>query len=470
MRFHLLLALLFYVLAALRVPAAAQEESTTVSSEAAKPQLSSSGKSDVELQIRTMDRQIVLELLKLAEFNVRYEQTVNHYARWRTVFYPSAQEATYAGFLGFSVTDMSQRFRARNNPALVSVPSLKRGLSSATVGALLGGTSSLAELVADGAETIRANRRGFSARDSVAFVHSQVKRVDDMLARRHSLMAELDLTGTRRELLELKEQLLAYERDRLVFEFKRWSVHSRGYAWYKNTFYVINATVNASRFSAALLAFKSFTDPPYRGSVGPILLASTFLAGVGPTASGIMKGYIERRQARRLSSELPGSQLLSDKEAKQKLERLAQLLEMNEARDQNSQLASELIRLREETIGLDTLVYHEERNIQRFRKVVGLQKKIVPFLAMEAMASNIVDTVAYFGYRNRPLTSNRMRFAGDVIIIPAEGIALTATPAAAISTYTYEGKLKRKGEHPDQLLPKRLKEIKAMQAIVEAWR
>ena len=461
---------LFCVLAAGAIPTTAQEASTAVSSETTNQQLSASGKADVELQIRTMDRQIALELLKLAEFNVRYELTVNHYARWRSVFYPSAQEATYAGFLGFSVTDMSQRFRAWNNPALVSAPSIKRGLSSATVGAILGGTSSMAELVADGAETMRANRKGFSPRDSVAFVHSQVERVDDMLARRHSLMDELDLTGTRRELLELKEQILEYERDRLVFEFKRWSVHSRGYAWYKNTFYVINATVNASRFSAALLAFKSFTDPPYRGAVGPILLASTFLAGVGPATSRIMQRSIEKHQERFLSRQLPASPFLSDEEARKKLERLAQLLKMNEARDQNSQLASELIRLREETIGLDKLVYHEERNIQRFRKVVGLQQKIVPFLALEATASNILDTVAYFGYRGKPVIGNRLRFAGDAVIIPAEGVALTATPAAAIWTYAYEHNLRRKGEHPDQVLSKRLKELKAMQAVVEAWR
>lgn len=461
--------LLLYVLAARPVQAIAQDAYTTASSYVPEQQLSSSSQPDVEQQIRTLDRHIVLELLKLADFNVRYEQAVNHYARWRTILYPSLQEACYACFLGFSVTDISQRSRGWSNPALISIPSAKRALSAATVGACLGGGSSMIELVANGAEAIRVNRKGFSVRDAVSFAHSQVERVDNMLAQRHYLMGELQLTGTRRELLELKEQLLMYERDRLVFELKRWIIHSRGYAWFKNTFYVVNASVNACRFSAALLAFKSFTAQRYQGGIGPLLIASSCVAGVGPATSELTRICIERHQKRYLSRKLPVSPFLSDEEAKQKFERLAKLLEMDEVRNQNGQLASEVVRLREEKIGLDTLVFHEERKIQRIRKVVGLQEKVVPVLAVAGTTSGILSTVGYYGYRGQPVISNRLRFAGDACLIPAEAVALIATPGAAIRTYLYERDLKRKGEHPDQLLAKRLKDLKTLEALVKSW-
>lgn len=124
--------------------------------------------------------------------------------------------------------------------------------------ALIGGTSSLVELTANGVEALRAKQKGFSNRQSVNFVQTTVKRVNDMLASRHALMEQGHITGPHRELLELKEELLNYERDRLVFEFKRWNVHARGYTWYRNTFYVINATVNFGRFSSTMLGFKSF--------------------------------------------------------------------------------------------------------------------------------------------------------------------------------------------------------------------
>ena len=327
------------------------------------------------------------------------------------------------------------------------------------------------ELVANGVETVKASRRGFSGRNSVSVVQTTVKRVDDILGRRHSLMSEAGFTGTRQELLELKEQLLRYERDRLVFEFKRWNAHSRGYAWYKNSFYIINAVVNMARFTAIQLGFKSFTDKRFTGGVGPILITSACLAGLGPVMSTTIGNCMERHQKRSLSKKLPVSYFLSDEEARHKFERLAQLLSSTEAHDQHSQLASELVRLREEKLGLDTLIYHEERNIQRLRLVAGQQAKAAPMVSTLTAGAGILGTVGYHGYRQRPLISNRLGFAGDTATIAAEAVALYATPAAAIRAYLYERELKRKGEHPDQLLSNRLKDLKALEAIVtDAWR
>jgi hypothetical protein len=380
MRLLLASILFFEVLATWVAPVSAQEpgsaqgrlsEQPRLSLAAAAPEqpLFSSSNSDVERQIRTYDRQVFLEILKLAKFNIQYQQTVNHCARWRNVVYPLAQEAGYACFLGYNLTDVSQRGSAWNDPTLISSTTTKRALSSATVGALLGGTSSMVELAANGVETMRANRMGFSPRQSTSFVKSTVKQVDDLLARRHALMEQGQFTGTRLELLQLKEQLLEYERDRPVFEFKRWSVHSRGYAWYKNAFYVINATVNMGRFSAVQLGFKSFTQPGCAGATGPILIASACLAGVGPFASSTIENWVEHYQQRALARKLPVSPFLSDTEDKQKFQRLAQLLASGETSSQHGQLASELVRLREEKLGLDTLIYHEEKTIGRIRLV-----------------------------------------------------------------------------------------------------
>lgn len=201
-----------------------------------------------------------------------------------------------------------------------------------------------------------------------------------------------------------------------------------------------------------------------------MLIASAFLAGLGPVTSSTFGNCIERYQKRRLSRELPVSPFLSDEEAKRKFERLAQLLASDEAHAQNSQLASDLVRLREEKIGLDTLIYHEEKNIQRIRRVAGQMAKIVPIISIAGVTSGILSTVGYHGYRQQPLISNRLGVAGDATIIPAEAVALAATPAAAMRAYMYERSLKRKGEHPDQLLSKRLKDLKTLEAIVTEGR
>ncbi len=472
MRFLHLALILFLQLMTLCASAVGAEEALgRLDSDTPGQQTSSTSISDVERQIRTHDRDIFLELVKLAEFNIRYQQTVNHYARWRTVAYPLGQEATYAGFLGYSLTDISQRSRGWNNPGLISAPSIKRALSSATVGSLLGAGSSMVELAANGLETVRANRRGYSVEQSIAFVQSTVKRVDNLLARRHALMVQGEFTGTARELLELKEQLLEYERDRLVFEFKRWSAHSQGYAWYRNAFYVINVTVNMARFSAVMLGFKAFTQPKCSGATGPILIASACLAGVGPIASATVGNWVQRHQERSLAKKLAVSPFLSDDEAKQKFGRLAQLLLSRETSSQHGKLAAELVRLREEKLGLDTLISHEDRKIERLRRVAGQQETTAPAISTLGAASGILGTIGYHAYRQQPLIMNRLAVAGEATLIPAEAVALVATPAAAIAAWRYEHNLKRKGEHPEQLLSTRLKDLKALEKMVrDLWR
>ncbi|MBX9689220.1 MAG: hypothetical protein K2X27_21100 [Candidatus Obscuribacterales bacterium] len=469
MRFNPTVKILLLICFAFRsIPAAAQE--LPVSDSNGQEQKLSQP-SDVEKQLRQYDRQIFLDLVKLAEFNARFQQEVNHYAGWRKYLYPIAQEAGYACFLGFNLTDLSQRGRGWNNPGRISPRSSKRSLSAATVGGALGATSSIFELALNGVESIKADRKGFSTQKSVAFVQNTVKQVDEMLERRHALMLESNITSSRAELLELKEQLLKYERDRLVFEFKRWSAHSRAYNCYKNTFYIINATVNMSRFSAVQLGFKSFTQPRCTGATGPILLSAACLASVGPAASTLAGNWMQRHQEKSLAKKLPARTFLSDEEAKQKFDRLTQLLEIDETNQKHVQLASELIRLREEKLGLDRLIFHEEKTIVRFRRVAGQQVITAPLISSLGASSATIGTVGYFAYRQKPVVSNKLGIAGDTAVIAAEAVALVATPTAAIMGLKYENNLRKKGEHPDQLLEKRIKDLKTLEDLVSnAWR
>ncbi len=465
-----LASILFLLLAASMLPASAETSLIEASKTSTENQVVAPSFSNTEQRIRAYNRQIFLELVNLAEYNIRYQQTVNHYARWRKVFYPAAQEAAYACFLGFSISDISQRINGWDNPGLISQSTSKRLLSAATAGTLIGATSSIIELAANGVEARRAKQKGFSNRQSVDFVQATVKRVNEMLASRHALMEQSDITGPHRELLELKEELLNYQRDRLVFQFKRWNVHAKGYTWYRNTFYVINASVNFGRFSSTMLGFKSFSDRRYSGGNGPVQITSAFLAGLGPITSKAVGSYIERQQERNLNEKLPLSNCLSDQEAKSKFERLANLLANSETHSRHAKIVAELIHLREEKLGLDTLIFHEQRTIDRIRKVAGQQAITAPLISALGATSGILSTIGYHAYRQQPIISNRLGVAGSACVIPAQVIALTATPAAAIKTHLYERDLKRKGEHPEQLLAKRLKDLETLKGMVtKGW-
>lgn len=248
----------------------------------------------LESQIRTYDRQIFLELVKLAEFNVRYQQNDNHYARWRKIIYPLAQESVYGCLLAFSISDLSQRYRGWDNPGKISPTSTKIALEGAMVGTLIGGTSSLVELAANGVEECKARRLGYSNAKAISSVRSKVKLIDEALVKRNALMQQVDRNCASWEFLKLKEELLHYERERLLFEFKRWNAHSRGVAWNKNTFYIINSAVNFSRFSAITLGLKSFTAPRASGAIGPVLSTAASLAGLGPAAGSVAGNWVAK--------------------------------------------------------------------------------------------------------------------------------------------------------------------------------
>lgn len=421
---------------------------------------------DGEARLRRLDRQILLELVKLAQHNVRYQQSVNHYARWRNFVYPLAQEAAYACFLGYSLTDLSQEARGWNNTKLISPSSIKRGLSSALLGSIMGAGSSMLEILCNGKEKIRSDKMGFSEHASLSFVRAALARVNLLLSERHELMNASAFSGKRRELVELKEELLKFERDRLVFEYKRWNAHARGYAWYKNSFYIINTTVNAARFGAVQLGFKSFTAKKCAAAVGPLLTSSSSLAALGPIMSSKCGEWASRRQENKLAKVFPKTEILSDEEARLKFERLAELLVDSDLARQHGKLLADLVRLREEKLGLDKLIYHQEKNIERLRLVAGQQAKTAPFISSLGLSSGILSTVGYHGFRYKPKINNRLGFAGDTAVIAAEAVALYATPKAALSTHFYERNLQKQGVHPEQLLAKRLEDLQKLESVL----
>lgn len=83
-------------------------------------------------------------------------------------------------------------------------------------------------------------------------------------------------------------------------------------------------------------------------------ITSAVLAGLGPITSTAVGNCIERKQERFLNEKLPIAKCLSDQEAKNKFERLANLLTNSETNSRHAKVAAELIHLREEKLGQTT--------------------------------------------------------------------------------------------------------------------
>jgi hypothetical protein len=421
---------------------------------------------DVREQLRALDKNIVFELIELARFNAQYQQAVNHHARWRNLVYPLAQEATYAGFMGYSVVDLHEHSTNWNKPSGISKTALRHGLESANVGAILGGGSSGLELLCCAAESHAVHAKGFGSSAAIATVASRVRTVDALIARRGSLLDQLPSTLPDYELWHLKGYLFQYERDRLTYEFQRWNAHSRGFFWYRNAFYVQNILANSIRFAGIQVAFQGLKSRPYLGAVSPMFLVSSVVASATPAISSMVGHVVERRQTKVLSRDLPAKPFLTDAQAKQQLERLSHLLD-TEIPQRDNQLRMELTVLRTERVGMDKLINQSEQDIEKLHRVAAQQTIAAPLVGTLTAASATTNTVSYHAYRNRPSVSNHLGFAADFGTLTAEVIALYSTPKAAISAYLYERKLKSRGVHPEQLLSKRLEELQLLENTVK---
>lgn len=202
------------------------------------------------------------------------------------------------------------------------------------------------------------------------------------------------------------------------------------------------------------------------GALGPVLMSSSGLASAGPLLSNKFGSFIESRQKSILNREFPESGALSEEEAQLKYQVLLKLLEKNLDNTTHAPLLQELVNLREEHKGLDTLIFHQTKKIEYTRLVAGQQARTAPLISSMGFASGILTTLGYHAYRNKPKINNRLGFAGDCTVIPAEAIALLATPAAALKAAMYERALSKKNENPSQLLTKRMEELNKLEKIL----
>lgn len=427
------------------------------------------GAASKEDDMRELDRQIILELVELDRFNIQYRLEINHTAGWRKVLYPLAQTGNAAALAGNTIVGLRQNVRGWNQPQLVSDTALRKGFSSAMVGTMLGGASSSVELIADGMQTLHDRKMGFSPKRALSFEKHKVNHINQLLAVRDDLMVESRLTGNRRELVELKGQMCRYIRDRLVSEFEQWYIHAREYSCYRNTFYALNVITNATRFAAVQIAFKGLNSFRYNGALGPTLIASGFIASITPALSSATGLLMRKCQTKHLAGQFRNAEALSNEDMEQHYQYLCRLLaSTGELDERNKKLLSELAILRKDTLGIDETVHRESDKIKELRRVAAQHAIVGPIVGSLSLTSGIMNTIAYHGYRQQPKISNRLLLSGGLSTLNGEVLALYITPKSAISGFLYEHDLRRRGQHPDQLLAKRLSDLDDLEATIKS--
>ena len=412
------------------------------------------------------DRAVMLQLIKLARFNIRFHQEANRRWVWRSWLYPIAQETGTGASFANTIIDLNQRGRGLNNPKLISTSMQKQGLKSAIVGNAISGGASAAELAQNAMVVFLAHRQGFSPRDSVNFVKGQLSVIDELLAQRQQIVS-VARPGPIHQTYELEGRLLQQTRDQLLLEFKRWSAHSRETMWRENTFYAIDSLQNFTLLSGSVISTRAFATPSLRGSAAICALVANSAAALNPPVRTAVGLYVRHYQRWHLSRVFP------DKRPGPTQDLLADWGDLNQqaATSQSTTIDSLHIKeaafLAENAERAEVGLAREQNRIEKLRQVAAQQAVSGPIIGMTSVARSLLATIGYYGYRSQPVVNNRLAFAGRISQACGQTYSLITTPATRIKQTVYTQHLRKQGQLPSQMLERRLKRLDELEKEIQ---
>lgn len=416
-----------------------------------------------------VDRGILLECARLARFRLHFRAENNRSGFWRSWIYPLEQETGTSLSFSNTLTDLTQRARGLNDPNRISRPSLKKGLACAVTGQTITATSSSIELLHNGYIAWLAAQKGFSPRKSEAFVADSLQKIDALLAERETILVANPEIPERKSLI-LQGKLLKHIRNQLLYSFKEFSVRSREQEWSENTFYAIDASQALCQLSASLMAYKGFTTPTYTGAAAISNLVANSLVTVNPIVRTMVGRYVAKRQRRHLDKVFPQARPRTTEQLRQDWHEYADIMPVQAkvAPGDNNSTIKEVSFLSMQSDFGDQALARESGEIARLHRVADQQAISGPIIGLASLARSTCSTVAYYGYRDDRIVSNRISFAGRISQASGQAYALIATPRAKIKSVIYSRKLKREGRLPSQIYQAGMKKWDDLEASIKA--
>lgn len=418
---------------------------------------------DTDDKVDDIDRALILEFIKLARFNIRFQQEANRHQPWRALTYPIAREAGTAVSFGSSLVDLRERVRGFDDPRLISKSSLRHAITTSIVGNTISGGASSAELAQNTWVMLNARRNGYSPKDSAAYVKSIVKTTDALFEQRNQLIVSPQAPERRRTLYEFEARLLRSIRERLLYEFTTWSCLSREQAWSENTFYAIDAVQNFTRVGSGIIGLRAFKQPNIGGSAAICGLVANSAATLNPLIRNAVGISIRKYQRRKLSKDFP----VDRPDTSADLAVLAKL-QKDIPEEKQSTLLADAVSFSDGGTRLDAVLERETKQIQRLRQVAQQQTISGPLIGLTGLSGSVLGTTAFYEYRTDRETTNSLLFAGRVAAVAGQGYALLLTPYTMIAGLRKQRRLKKRGELPSQLLEQRLKRLDELEQKIRA--
>lgn len=400
-------------------------------------------------QFDKIDNALLLELVKLAKFNIRFHLAANSHNKWRYLSYPLGRESGTALTFAATLIELKQLTRGLNNPARISRNELKKAARCGITGNAISGSASALELAQNSWVMFQATKKGYSPASSLAFVKEIVSNTDRLLEAREQLAKE-EMSDERRKVTNLETRLVRKIRQQLLFQFATWSCHSRDLAWRENTFYAIDSLQSFTRMSAAIMALKAFKRPKLSRTAIVCALTANSVATLNPIIRNYAGIAIRKHQEHKLAREIPHERppVPTTEELDQLHQKLSQVT--------NKDWLQKVSFLTYRTERLDAELNRETNEIERYRQIAQQQSISGPLIGLTGVASSTLGTIAIYGYRADLVTANRLGFAGRITQGTGQAYALINTPYTILHGIIRNRKLQKRGELPSQILLERL--------------
>ncbi|MBX9666924.1 MAG: hypothetical protein K2X93_04860 [Candidatus Obscuribacterales bacterium] len=432
-------------------------DATNLNSQIKKP---SDEVADAVKRIDEIDRQLVLNFIKFARFNIHFHQAANHHQRWRAFTYPATRESGTSVSFGATLVDMNQRVRALRDPKTVQIDELRKVLNLALVGSSISGTASSLELAQNTWVMMNARKQGYSVGSSMSTIKELSDKTDKLLDEREDLV-DKNIAQPRRKIFDIEAVLLRRIRQQLIVEFHNWSSHSRDQAWRENTFYTVDALQNFTRVGSTIIGLNGFRRPHLGGAAAISGLVANSAATVNPLLSMVLGYAVRKHQKRKLLREIPiGPKIVAPADALNEL-MAAEMQKSPEERQMK--VLQEAIYLSDRSLKLDEHLDRETREINRYRQIAQQQSMSGPLIGLTGLVGSIMATTAFYGYRTQRDVTANLLFAGRIPQIPGQGFAITYTPYTAVKGTLRVRRLEQQGLLPAQIMQSRLDSLDALE-------
>lgn len=415
--------------------------------------------------LRLVDRELLLELVKLSRFNVKFHLAANYHQRWRTLTYPLGREAGTAVAFAGTVSDLYQQGKNLNHPIGISRQAVKNSIACGITGSAISASASSLELAQNTWVMYQAHRQGYSNKDAIQFVKERIAKLNSLFDERQAIVQNEPSTSKRRA-HELETVLLQRIQQQLVFEFRTWSCHSRDQAWRENTFYTLDAAQNFTRMTAAILARRALKDPDLAGGGIVCALVANSVATINPLFRNMVGQVVRKHQDRKLQKEFACDRPL--RLDGPLMEELHELQTHHPGREEEEELLSRALLLNQRSEKLDGALDRETREIERYRQIAQQQSISGPLIGLTGLTGSTLSAVAYFDYRDVPRTANKLSFSGRIVNVTGQAYALVNTPVTVAKGFRRNRRLRAKGLLPTQILEKRLEDLDKFEAQVKS--